>query len=123
SNDGPSDNGPVARSGDGQAKFPAFLDDYAGLIAALIQLQEVTGNAEYLLKAKEVMEFTLEGFSEEETGFFFFTHKDQQDVIVRKKEIYDGATPSGNSLMAFNLAQMGILFNRPEWGERAAGMA
>jgi len=108
---------------DGQAKFPAFLDDYAGLIAALIQLQEVTGNAEYLLKAKEIMEFTLEGFSGEDMGFFFFTHKDQQDIIVRKKEIYDGATPSGNSLMAFNLAQMAILFNRPEWGERAAGMA
>ena len=108
---------------DGQAKFPAFLDDYAGLIAALIQLQEVTGKAEYLLKAKEIMEFTLEGFSGEDMGFFFFTHKDQQDIIVRKKEIYDGATPSGNSLMAFNLAQMAILFNRPEWGERAAGMA
>jgi len=108
---------------DGQAKFPAFLDDHAGLTAALIQLQEVTGNAEYLLKAKEVMEFTLDGFSEEDTGFFFFTHKDQQDIIVRKKEIYDGATPSGNSQMAFNLAYMAIIFNRPEWGERAARMA
>lgn len=122
-NDGSSDNGPVARSEDGQAKYPAFLDDYAGLIAALIQLQEVTGNAEYLLKAKDIMEFVLEGFSEEGTGFFFYTHKDQQDIIVRKKEIYDGATPSGNSLMAFNLAHMAIIFNRLEWGERAAGMA
>ncbi|HVU56312.1 MAG TPA: hypothetical protein VHD83_14705, partial [Puia sp.] len=107
----------------GQARFPAFLDDYAGLIAALIQLQEVTGNAEYLLKAKEIMEFTVEGFSGEQTDFFFFTHEDQQDTIVRKKEIYDGATPSGNSLMAFNLAYMAIIFNRPEWGERAARMA
>lgn len=107
----------------GQAKFPAFLDDHAGLIAALIQLQEVTGNGEYLLKAKEVMEFVLDGFSEEDTGFFFFTHKDQQDIIVRKKEIYDGATPSGNSQMAFNLAYMAIIFNRPEWGERASRMA
>jgi len=44
---------------DGQAKFPAFLDDYAGLIAALIQLQEVTGDAGYLLKAKEVMESAI----------------------------------------------------------------
>jgi uncharacterized protein YyaL (SSP411 family) len=108
---------------DGQAKFPGFLDDYAALVAALIQLQEVTGNAGWLLKAKEIMDFVLEGFSEDGTGFFLFTHQDQPDVIVRKKEVYDGATPSGNSLMAFNLAYMSILFNRQEWGERAAHMA
>jgi uncharacterized protein YyaL (SSP411 family) len=107
----------------GQARFPAFLDDYAGLTAALIQLQEVTGNAAYLNKAKEVMEFTLANFSEEETGFFFFTHQDQQDVIVRKRELYDGAVPSGNSMMAFNLLYMSIILNKPDWGERATRMA
>ena len=37
------------------------------------------------------------------TGYFFFTHKNQQDIILRKKEVYDGATPSGNSIMAENL--------------------
>jgi hypothetical protein len=107
----------------GQAKFPAFLDDYAGLVAALIQLQEVTGDAEYLLRAREVMEFVEKGFSEEEGVFFYYTHKDQRDIIVRRKELYDGATPSGNSLMAFDLVYMGIIFNRPEWRERAARMA
>jgi len=106
-----------------KAKFPAFLDDYAGLIAALIQLQEITGKTDYLLKAKEVMQFTLRHFSEDETGFFFFSHRDQQDLIVRKKEIYDGATPSGNSLMAFNLAYMAIIFNESDWKERAVRMA
>jgi uncharacterized protein YyaL (SSP411 family) len=107
----------------GQAKFPGFLDDYAGLISALMQLQEITGDADYLLKAKEVMEFTLHNFSDEDTGLFFFTHRDQQDLIVRKKEIYDGATPSGNSLMAMNLAYMAIIFNKSEWGQRAVRMA
>lgn len=107
----------------GQAKFPGFLDDYAGLAAALIQLQEVTGESEYLIKAKEIMEFALQNFSEEETGFFFFSHRDQQDLIVRKKEIYDGATPSGNSLMAFNLLYMSIIFNKMDWRERAVRMA
>ncbi len=107
----------------GEAKFPAFLDDYAGLIAALLQLQEITGNADYLIKAKEVMEYVLENFTEEESGFFFFTHRDQKDLIVRKKEIYDGATPSGNALMAFNLSYMSIIFNKPEWMSRATRMA
>ena len=107
----------------GQAKYPAFLDDYAGLTAALIQLQEITGDQGYLLQAKEIMEFTIRHFTEDGTGFFFFTHRDQQDLVVRKKEVYDGATPSGNSLMALNLAYMSIIFNKPEWRERAAGMA
>ncbi|HWK05387.1 MAG TPA: thioredoxin domain-containing protein [Puia sp.] len=107
----------------GQAKYPAFLDDYAGVIAALLQLQEITGDASYLLKAKEVMEFVLQNFSEEGTGFFFFTHRDQKDLILRKKEIYDGAVPSGNSVMAFNLAYMSIIFNEPDWMARATHMA
>ena len=108
---------------DGQAKFPAFLDDYAALIAALLQLQEITGDASYLAQAREIMQFTLENFSEAGTDFFFFTHRAQKDLIVRKKELYDGATPAGNSLMAFNLAYMGIIFNEPEWGQRATNMA
>ena len=107
----------------GQAKYPAFLDDYAGLIAALLQLQEITGDTSYLVKAKEVMEYVLSNFSEEGTGFFYFTHQDQKDLIVRKKEIYDGAVPSGNSLMAFNLAYMSIIFDRPDWMARATQMA
>jgi uncharacterized protein YyaL (SSP411 family) len=107
----------------GQAKFPAFLDDYAGLAAALLQLQEITGDQSYLIKAKEIMEFTLHHFSDEDTDLFYFTHRDQQDLIVRKKEIYDGATPSGNGLMAFNLAYMGIIFNEEGWRERAVRMA
>ena len=107
----------------GEAKYPAFLDDYAGLIAALLQLQEITGDTGYLVKAKEVTEYVIENFSEEETGFFFFTHRDQKDLIVRKKEIYDGAIPSGNSLMAFNLAYISIIYNEPGWMERATRMA
>ena len=107
----------------GQAKYPAFLDDYAGVIAALLQLQEITGDTDYLIKAKEVMEYVLPNFSEEGTGFFYFTHRDQKDLIVRKKEIYDGAVPSGNSLMAFNLAYMSIIFDKPDWMARATQMS
>jgi uncharacterized protein len=109
--------------GSGQAKFPGFLDDYSCLIAALLQLQEVTGDTGYLVEAKEITEFVIEHFSEEGTSYFYFTHREQLDLIVRKKEIYDGATPSGNSMMAFNLAYMSIIFNIPDWGERSRQMA
>ncbi len=54
-------------------------------------------------------------FGEEETGFFYFTHDGQTDLILRKKEIYDGATPSGNSVMAFNLLYLSLLFDEPAW--------
>jgi uncharacterized protein len=104
---------------EGQAKFPAFLDDYAYLIDALLQLQEITGDTSYLLEAKEIITFVIDHFTEADTGFFYFTHQDQKDLIVRKKEIYDGAIPSGNAIMAFNLYYMSIIFNRTEWAERA----
>jgi len=107
----------------GKARFPAFLDDYAYLIAALLQLQEITGDQGYLLKAKELTLFVEKHFSEEGTGLFYFTHEGQKDLILRKKEIYDGATPSGNAMMAFNLSYMAIIFNESEWAERARRMA
>ena len=107
----------------GEARYPAFLDDYANLIAALIGLQEVTGDAGYLLEAREIAEEVLVHFGNPENGFFFYTHDGQGDVVVRKMEVYDGATPSGNSMMAFNLLYLSVIFDEPGWGERARSMA
>lgn len=107
---------------EGLAKYPAFLEDYAFLIRALIGLQEVTGDSSYLEKAKTFMEYVIAGFSDEKSGFFFFTHTEQKDVIVRKKELHDGAVPSANSVMAFNLYYLGMIFDRKEWTERAVKM-
>jgi uncharacterized protein YyaL (SSP411 family) len=97
------------------AKIPAFLDDYSYLIQAYIHLQEITGNKNYLLKAKQITEFVVENFSDEDQSFFYFTPSSQTDVIVRKKEIYDGATPSGNAVMAWNMQYLSIVFDKPEW--------
>lgn len=107
----------------GQARIPAFLDDYAYLIQAYIHLQEMTGMGEYLLKARDLTEWVIAHFEEPDTGFFFYTHQQQQDVIVRKKEVYDGAVPSGNAMMAQNLFYLSIVFDRPAWAERSEGLA
>ncbi len=104
------------------AKYPAFLDDYAFLVEALIQLQEITADRQWLVKARSVTEFVMANFSEAETGFFFYTPKDQEDVIIRKKEVYDGAVPSGNSVMADNLLLLSVLFNLQDWKKRSADM-
>ena len=91
-------------------------------IQTLLQLQEITSEPTYLLQAAELMELAIQDFSEDETGFFFFTAAGQADVVVRKKEVYDGAVPSGNAVMAVNLFQLGTLLNRPEWKERSTKM-
>ncbi len=105
------------------AKYPAFLDDYAYLIQALIHLHEITADTNWLVKAKNITSFAIENFSEKDTGFFFFTSESQTDVIVRKKEVYDGAVPSGNAVMAYNLYQLSIFFDLPEWKQRSLNMA
>ena len=98
-----------------ETKYPAFLDDYAYLIQSCISLQEITSNSNYLIRAKQLTTHVLENFAEEETGYFFFTNKNQTDVIVRKKEVYDGATPSGNSIMTDNLFYLSVVFDKPDW--------
>ena len=99
-------------------KHPAFLDDYAFLIQSLIHLQEITANSDWLIHAKKITEFVIENFGEE-NDYFFYTKKDQPDVIVRKKEVYDGAIPSGNSVMAYDLYHLSILFDVKEWKKRS----
>lgn len=102
-----------------KATYPAFLDDYSYLIQACIHLQENTSESHYLLFAKGLTEHVIDRFSEPGSGYFFFTTIDQSDVIVRKKEVYDGAVPSGNSIMAGNLSYLSVIFDRPEWKEIA----
>jgi uncharacterized protein YyaL (SSP411 family) len=105
-----------------RAKYPAFLDDYAYLIAALLQLYKTTLEQSYLEKSYEYCKYVVENFSDDDEVFFFYTHKGQKDVILRKKEIYDGATPSGNGVMAENLYELACIFDRPDWTSRADKM-
>ena len=106
----------------GEARYHAFLDDYAFLIQALIHLQEITGEANYLLQANRLSAYVLDGFADEASEYLFFTHSSQRDVILRKKEIYDGAVPSGNSVMAGNLLYLSHVFENREWSEKVAAM-
>jgi hypothetical protein len=104
------------------AKYPAFLDDYAFFIQACIHLHEITADTNWLRQAEQTTQFVIENFSEPETGYFYFTKIGQPDVIIRKKEVYDGAVPSGNSVMAYNLYQLAIFFDKREWKDRSMNM-
>ncbi|CAN5297835.1 thioredoxin domain-containing protein [soil metagenome] len=107
---------------DKKAKFHAFLDDYAYYISACIQLYAVNFDTKYLASAQQYCDFVVDNFSDEEGVFFYYTHEGQNDVIVRKKEVYDGATPSGNSVMAHNLQILSFIFDKSEWRVRADKM-
>ncbi len=103
----------------GQAKYDAFLDDYANLIQAAIALQEITSHIKYLYDAQSLTEQVINLFSDEQNIFFYYTSKVQKDIILRKKEIYDGATASGNSGMANNLQYLAIIFDNNNWRARS----
>ncbi len=98
---------------DGQAEIEGFLEDYAYLIWGLTELFFATFERKYLEKAVELTDHVLKHFRDEKGGFFK-TPDYGEEVLIRKREVYDGATPSGNSVMAFNLIRLGRLTGREE---------
>jgi uncharacterized protein YyaL (SSP411 family) len=106
----------------GTPKATAFLDDYANLIQAYIQLQEITGNTNYLMQAKKWMDYVLLNFIDEEGLYFYYTASYQKDVMIRKKESYDGAQPSGNALICSGLHYLGHVFDLAQWTLHAEKM-
>ncbi|MES1216562.1 MAG: thioredoxin domain-containing protein, partial [Bacteroidota bacterium] len=106
----------------GIAKYPAFLDDYAFLINALIHLYEISTDTKWLQEARKITDFVLNNFRDDESDLFYFTQKNQQDVILHKKEVFDGAVPSGNSMMAYNLYRLAIFFDEKNWKAHALNM-
>jgi len=107
---------------DDRPRIMAVLEDYAFLIAALVDIWQITFNFKYLTHAKKFAEQVFTYFHDPETDLFFFTAADQTDLILRRKDLYDNATPSGNSTMAHNLQRLGILFDKQDWRDQAARM-
>lgn len=106
----------------GVAKYPAFLDDYAFLVAALIDTYQINFDENLLHIAAAITEFVIERFSDDQNIAFFYTKIGQQDVIVRKKAFYDNAIPSGNSTMASNLQRLGLILDKADYTQRAVNM-
>lgn len=107
---------------EGKAQYDAFLDDYANLIEAIFHVYSVGFDVKLLDKAGQLIDFVIQQFHDPESGLFFFTAENQQDILIRRKELYDNATPSGNSTMIRNLLKFAILWNRPDYKELAVNM-
>jgi hypothetical protein len=99
---------------DKEAGILANLDDYAFLVKGLLDLYQATFKVKYLLHSKQLAEQMLDLFWDSSAGGFFFTGRDADSLLVRRKEIYDHAVPSGNSVAAESLLKLGrLLMHRP----------
>lgn len=104
----------MARYRDGHTANLGFVDDYAFLIFGLIELYETTYIPDYLKKAIKLNDDLLRLFNDEAKGGLFLYGSDSEQLIKRPKEIYDGATPSGNSVAAYNLFRLARLTGKHE---------
>ncbi|HEU4712764.1 MAG TPA: thioredoxin domain-containing protein [Pyrinomonadaceae bacterium] len=94
---------------DGVAKFNAYLEDYAFLIEGLVTLYETTGELRWFNEAVALADRMIEEFWDDQNGGFYFTGKSHENLIVRSKDYFDNATPSGNSVAAGVLLRLAIL--------------
>jgi uncharacterized protein YyaL (SSP411 family) len=94
---------------DGRAKLNAYLEDYADLADGLIELFQVSGETKYLREAVRLVDLMIDEFWDEESGAFFFTANRHEELLVRSKDYYDNATPSGNSVAADVLLKLAVL--------------
>ena len=104
---------------DGEAFFPAHVDDYGFFISGLIELYETVFDIRYLETALELNKDFTRHFWDSDRGGFYFTADDTEEILVRKKEIYDAAVPSGNSMAMLNLLRLGRMTGDPDLEEKA----
>jgi uncharacterized protein len=104
---------------DGQAKLNGYLEDYSFYADGLIALYEATGETRWLEEAQAITERMNEEFWDEAEGGFFYTGKSHEELIVRSKDYFDNATPSGNSVAAEVLLRMAVLTGKEEYARQA----
>ena len=105
----------LRRYRDGDAAIEAFLDDYAALINALADLYETSFDAADLTWASQLAERAMALFGDKEGGGFFSSPANQSDLVLRLKDDYDGAEPSGNSVMALALLRLARITGRNDF--------
>lgn len=89
----------------GQSKLNGYLEDYAAMIDALLELYQATFEERWFVAARDLADYALEHFSAEDGGFFD-TSDDHEDLIVRPRDVQDNAVPSGNNLLARQLIRL-----------------
>jgi hypothetical protein len=109
----------LRRYRDGEAAIRGFLDDYAFLAAGLLDLYEASFDVEYLETAARLAERMIELFEDRAAGGFFATAEGDPSLVLRLKDDYDGAEPSGNSVAALSLLRLAEMTGRAEFRQAA----
>jgi hypothetical protein len=107
---------------DGRAKIPAFLEDHALLADALIAVYEATWDPRWVREARSLADAMIERFWEEDEGAFYDTATDAEALVVRPRDVFDNATPSGGSVAVMALLRLAELTGEQRYrevGERA----
>jgi uncharacterized protein YyaL (SSP411 family) len=94
---------------DGRAKIPAFLEDHALLADALVAVYEATWDVRWVREARSLADAMLELFWDDGEGVFHDTASDAETLVVRPRDLFDNATPSGNSAAVMALLRLGEL--------------
>ncbi|MFC1990052.1 thioredoxin domain-containing protein [Chloroflexota bacterium] len=105
---------------DGEAAVTANAGDYAFFVYGLLELYEATFDVNYLKAALELNEDFVRHFWDHDNGGFYFTADDGENLLIRQKEIYDGAIPSGNSVAMLNLLRLGRITANTDFEDKAA---
>ncbi len=103
---------------DGKRGTAGFLDDYAGYMLAQLSLYKATLDSVYVERAERIYDKVAADFGDHTGGFYLYS-RDSEALILRPKEAYDGAIPSGNSLMAYNLVWLSMITDSPKYREAA----
>ncbi len=103
---------------DGKRGVPGFIDDYAAYIFAQLHLYKATSDFKYIESAKLFCDKAVNDFADKSGGFYLYG-EDGEKLILRPKETYDGAIPSGNSIMAYNLVRLSVLTSDDKFTELA----
>ena len=106
----------------GKSKINGYLEDYATIIQASLDLYEITLNQIWIERALELSEYVLDNFSGINSKLFYFTSKDDENLISRSVEFRDNVIPSSNSIMAKNLFRLYHYFDRQEYYDKAKKM-
>ena len=103
----------------GNVGLTGVLDDYAFTIWGLIELYQMNYDEKYLEIAMNLSEYQIDQFWDFDNHGFFFTAELGEKLLVRSKEIYDGAIPSGNSVSAYNFIRLARMTSRPDFEDTA----
>lgn len=106
----------------GNSVVNGFLDDYALTADAFVSLYQITFDEQWLYKARDLTEYTLEHFFDYDNNSFFYTSDLDPPLVTRKKEIIDNVIPSSNSTMAKVLHNVGIYLFNDEYEEISKDM-